>query len=365
MTEMALRAQNEAARLEAVRRYGVLDTPPDAAFDCITALAARRFGMPISIISIVDEDRVWFKSHHGLDVTQIGTELGLCSSAILSDEPWILEDARKDARALANPLVSGPFGLQFYAGVALKTYDGFNLGTLCVIDLEPHTVRAEQIADLKDLASLAMEQLELRRDARIAAERAEVLKREVDHRVMNSLQFVCNMLQMQENANAIPEVREQLQAAAGRVLAVARLHQHFHLEGATERMCCLAYLKRICADLEGVLGTAIEVEGIEALIPSHQAQPIGLVVNELVTNAAKHGGGNITVRFEPAANTTYAVTVTDDGDGLPADFDPSHKSQGLGMRLVSTLARQLGGEISACTNPSGRGACFVISFPAT
>ena len=112
---------NEAERIAAVRRYDILDSPPDGAFDRITAVAARRLGVPIAIISIVDEDRIWFKSHHGLPVQQIDREPGLCASAILSDVPYILEDARADPRSLSNPLVAGDFGLRFYAAVPLTT----------------------------------------------------------------------------------------------------------------------------------------------------------------------------------------------------------------------------------------------------
>ena len=155
---------NEPERLAAIKRYDILDTPPDGSFDRVTMIAARRFGVPISIISIVDQDRIWFKSHYGLDATQI-SDPGLCASAILSDEPWILEDAKKDIRALANPLVAGEFGLRFYAGIPLKTHDGYNLGTLCVIDREPRAVNEEQIADLRDLASVVMDQMELRLSA--------------------------------------------------------------------------------------------------------------------------------------------------------------------------------------------------------
>ena len=114
-------ADNERERIIAVRRYGILDTPPDGAFDRITALAARRFGVPISIISIVDEDRIWFKSHHGVPVSEIGRDPGLCASAILRDVPHILNDASIDPRSLANPLVAGEFGLRFYAGAPLTT----------------------------------------------------------------------------------------------------------------------------------------------------------------------------------------------------------------------------------------------------
>src|SRR5687767_15451961 len=88
----------EIARMEAVRRYDVLDTPPDGAFDRITALAARLFDVPISIISIVDHDRIWFKSHHGIDATEIGRDAGLCASAICQLDPWEINDAQIDVR---------------------------------------------------------------------------------------------------------------------------------------------------------------------------------------------------------------------------------------------------------------------------
>ena len=97
----------EAERLAAVRRYDILDTPPDGAFDRITRVAARLFEVPISIVSIVDEDRIWFKSHHGLDVEQIPRAPGLCASAILDNKPWVLTDASLDPRSLANPPVAG------------------------------------------------------------------------------------------------------------------------------------------------------------------------------------------------------------------------------------------------------------------
>src|SRR3954467_9871352 len=108
---------NEPQRMAAVKRYEILDTPPDGAFDRITAIAARRFGVPISIISIVDHDRIWFKSHHGLAVKQIGPDPGLWASATLADIPRVLPNAATDPRSLANPLVAGEFGLRFYAGV--------------------------------------------------------------------------------------------------------------------------------------------------------------------------------------------------------------------------------------------------------
>ena len=104
---------NESERLEALRRFDVLDTPRDGAFDRITRLASEMLEMPISIVSLVDHDRIWFKSAYGLDkVNEIDRAPGLCASAILGEEIWVITDAKLDPRTLANPLVAGEFGLR-------------------------------------------------------------------------------------------------------------------------------------------------------------------------------------------------------------------------------------------------------------
>jgi GAF domain-containing protein len=168
---------NENERLRAVRRYDILDTPPDGAFDRITALAARLFRVPIAIISIVDEDRIWFKSRYGVDVAEIPRDPGLCASAILGDRPWVVEDAAVDPRTLANPLVAGEFGLRFYAAVPLRTSDGFNLGVLCVLDRQPRTTGDAELGILFDLAGIVMDELELRLATRRAAATLEAERR--------------------------------------------------------------------------------------------------------------------------------------------------------------------------------------------
>jgi len=166
MSTSELILENEPQRLAAVRRYDILDSPADGSFDRITALAARLFDVPISIISIVDHDRIWFKSHHGIDAEEIDREPGLCASAILKDVPWIVTDAKKDVRTLSNPLVCGALGLQFYAGVPLKSDDGYALGTLNIIDKNPRTLSRAEIETLETLAGLVMDALELRLSAR-------------------------------------------------------------------------------------------------------------------------------------------------------------------------------------------------------
>jgi GAF domain-containing protein len=156
-------AAAESARLDAVRRYDVLDTPPDGAFDRVTALAAKIFDVPIALVTVVDHDRIWFKSRHGLDgVDQIGRDPGLCASCIMEDRPYVVEAARSDPRTLANPLVAGKFGLQFYAAAPLRTTDGHRLGTLCIIDREPRMFSPQQADVLQGLADIVMDEMELR-----------------------------------------------------------------------------------------------------------------------------------------------------------------------------------------------------------
>jgi phosphoserine phosphatase RsbU/P len=179
--------ENESERLGAVRRYDVLDTPPDGAFDRVTKLAARQFRVPISIVSIVDTDRIWFKSHHGVDVEEVSRDPGLCASAILGDEPWVVENAETDPRTMANPLVAGELGLRFYAGAPLTTHDGFNLGTLCVIDDAPREFSAEDAEMLEELAGVVMDELELRLQARRTVSQ-ELALREQAERTARQLQ---------------------------------------------------------------------------------------------------------------------------------------------------------------------------------
>lgn len=367
-------ADVEADRLAAVRRYHILDTPPDGSFDRITALAASLFNVPISIISLVDTDRVWFKSHHGLEgVKQIGKEPGLCASAIVQDEVWVLENAATDVRSLANPLVAGEFGLRFYAGVPLTTADGFNLGTLCVIDREPRPITEEQIKQLRHLASVVMDQMELRLAARKAIaelsdalETSRMLGKEIDHRVMNSLQLVSSMLQLQARQLEGSHAAEQLRVAALRVASVARVHQHIFTNQSAGSVNAKGYIENLMAELQGTLSAdlSILVDAQPASLAADLLVPLGLVLNELVINATKHGGGQIEVSFKEPLPGTHRLTVANSGGRLSTDFNPANTS-GLGMKVVVALARQLGGTLQFGTQENGSGARFWIDFPRT
>ena len=157
----------EDRRLAAVRRYAVLDTPPDGAFDRVAALAARMFSVPIATVTIVDEDRIWFKAAQGLPegTVQIGRDPGLCASAILQGVPYVVADALHDPRTAANPLVHGELGVRFYAAAAITTADGYRLGTVNILDTRPRQVDEAELAMLEDLAAVVMDELEMRLSA--------------------------------------------------------------------------------------------------------------------------------------------------------------------------------------------------------
>jgi GAF domain-containing protein len=159
-------SRREVERLAALRSYEILDTPPDGAFDRITALAARHFNVPVALVSLVDEDRIWFKSRQGLEAEQIPRSPGLCASVILSDDAYVVLNALEDPRTLANPLVAGEMGVRFYAAMPLVTHDGHRLGTMNIIDFKPRELDLGGQSDLRQFAGLVMDQMELRLSAR-------------------------------------------------------------------------------------------------------------------------------------------------------------------------------------------------------
>jgi len=153
--------ENEAERLDALRRYQILDTPPEPAFDRIAEMAANFFQVPMAGVSLVDEDRVWFKSRVGIEAHQTARDAGLCSTAMLSQGVFHLRDASQDERATAYPLVHDS-GIRFYAGAPLRTEQGLNLGTVWVIGHKPRELASSEEEMLRMLAALAMNQMELR-----------------------------------------------------------------------------------------------------------------------------------------------------------------------------------------------------------
>ncbi len=153
----------EYARLDALKAFRILDTEEDKLFDNITTLAAELCETPIALISLVDEERQWFKSRKGLSVCETAREYAFCRYTILSDKVLVIRDATQDVRTRNNPLVLGEPHIRFYAGAPLITHDGFTLGSLCVIDQKPRDVSAFQLSALKRMADQVILLMERRK----------------------------------------------------------------------------------------------------------------------------------------------------------------------------------------------------------
>ena len=150
---------NESFRLASLRSLNVLDTPAEERFDRVTRMAKRMFRVPIALVSLVDENRQWFKSAQGLDASETPRNISFCGHAILGDGIFLIHDALADPRFADNPLVTGPPHLRFYVGCPLRTPDGSKVGTLCLIDTVPREFDEEDALALVDLASMVQDEL--------------------------------------------------------------------------------------------------------------------------------------------------------------------------------------------------------------
>ncbi|MGW0658046.1 GAF and ANTAR domain-containing protein [Streptodolium elevatio] len=163
-------------RADAIRRWEIRDIPPDCYHE-IAALAARLFAVPFSVVTVIDENDIWFHGRYGLDLPGVPIGPGLCHVVVETGKPHGLADASRDPLACSNPLVAGEFGLRFYLGVPLHTADGHNVGSLAVFDQVPRPVPHDRVDVLEGLAGLVVREFELRLAARaaVAQEREERL----------------------------------------------------------------------------------------------------------------------------------------------------------------------------------------------
>src|SRR5665213_1921919 len=214
-------------------------------------------------------------------------------------------------------------------------------------------------------AALVREQM-LLNDKHELSQRQVMLAQEFEHRLVNGLQMVVSLLSLQSRAATTPEAAAQLTIASRRVSALGRVHHRLHHLDHQDKVEFKKYLQQLCEDLAGLLfevqtGYAIEVDGPEIEIPTASAIPLGFIVNELITNSAKYAKSHITVRIETVSATNYSLSVLDDGPGLPADFDPA-SSTGLGMKIIQTLVKQIGGALQIVPVENGHGARFTVMF---
>ena len=213
---------NEAQRLVALRHYAVLDTLPEASFDDLAELASHICQTPIAVISLIDENRQWFKARVGLDMTETTREMAFCAHAILQPtEVLEVSDACTDPRFSSNPLVTGDPRLRFYAGAPLVTPDGYALGTICALDHQPRTLDDQQRKALRALSRQVVAQLELRRYASVLAREAEERKRiefqlrqQLDELATRKVEADRAILKVQQSRRALLSVVEDQKRTA-------------------------------------------------------------------------------------------------------------------------------------------------------
>ncbi|RAK51426.1 GAF domain-containing sensor histidine kinase [Phenylobacterium deserti] len=396
-------SEDEDQRLAVLREYQILDTPPEAAFDRITALAAELFDAPIAAVSLVDEDRQWFKSVVGLDTRQTPREQAFCAHTIVNDDVFVVTDAEMDERFRHNPLVTDAPKIRFYAGAPLRLRSGQRLGSLCVIDRSPREPLTEdQKRRLATLAAIVVNEMDLR----LMNERYALMSRRAEAATEAKSEFLANMThelrtpltsvigftsllagtgdlgERERNlANKAKVASEKLLTIVNDVLDLARLEA-----GAVE-------LPQDTVDVGEVAVSALELFGQRAadkglrlnadiaagkIDVRGDAARLRQVLVNLLGNAVKFTeAGEITLRIRKADSQVLAE-VSDTGIGIPADqldkvferFEQGGATvarkfggTGLGLAISKRLAEQMGGTITVHSQV-GQGSTFTVALPA-
>lgn len=314
-------AADETARLEALRRYRILDTEPERQFDDLTALASYICDAPIALLTLIDSNRQWFKSTVGISIQETSRSIAFCDHTIRQDDLMIVPDARLDARFARNPTVTAEPHIRFYAGAPLITPDGHALGSLCVVDKVPRTLTPQQQDALRALRNQAIAQLELRRN-------------------LNELE---QALHARDEAEARQvKLIDELQASARKMQKMAALMPYC-------RAC--EFNMQIPADpaaISKVSDGVMQMLRQKGLVGDDDFN-IELALQEALANAIRHG-----CKGDPTKQIQCIVTVDDDGEIMivvrdpGSGFDPSavpdpmatsnlFKPSGRGVFLINQL----------------------------
>ena len=391
--------------MAALLEYNILDTPREAAFDRITALAADLFDAPIAVVSLIDTDRQWFKSVIGLDATQTPRAYAFCDHTIRSDEVMVVPDALLDERFRANPLVLGDPLVRFYAGAPLRLRSGLRLGSLCIIDREPRSALSDvEKRRLQTLAQMVVDEMDLR----LTGERLSLARRHAEAATEAKSEFLANMshelrtpltsiigfagilgasaaLGDKERgyADKIQSASRNLLAIVNDVLDLAHLDAGNH-ERSTEMVDLLALstaVMELVAEQAAGKGLSLVLEASEVL-PMALADSARLrqVLLNLLGNAVKFtDAGEVRLSLYPAEEPgSVIVAVRDTGIGIPSDrmdqvferFVQADNSisrrfggTGLGLAISRRLLERMDGEITV-TSTLGEGSTFRVRVPA-
>jgi len=343
----------QAQRLRTLYDYDILDTPREADFDEIVALAAQICDAPISVINLIDKDRQWFKAEVGLNARETPLETSLCSHAIL-EAPFVeIPDTLNDPRMADNPLCTDENGLRFYAGALLVAPNGLPLGTLCILDNEPRRLTEAQRNAVEVLSRQVMKQLDLR----LALRRQAVLMSEADHRVKNSLQTLGAMIRLHARGLKEDNASEVIEAIQRRVQSVASLHGELQHSDGRDEVDAASFLAQVVQLLQDTAPAHVTIScrSDAATVSAGAASAIGLVVSEFAANSIKHGypdktAGQIEIDLS-LTDGTYRLTCKDDGIG--SQSGGLSRPGSLGQTLMSAAASQLNGELDTSLTPEG------------
>ncbi len=334
----------QGARLAALASYDILDTPPEEAFEEVVGLVARICEVPIALVSLVEEHRQWFKARLGLDASETPVEQSICSHAILGDGILEIEDTQTDPRSADNPLCMGDRAFRFYAGAPLITPDGLPLGSLCVLDYTPRRLTEVQRETLRVMAKQVMAQLDLRLSLRTA----DTLRREIDHRVKNSLQSLAAVARFEARRSKSDDAKQALERVGRRIGSVAVVHEQLYRTGTDHTVALDAYLENLARHLTEIAPDGITVSGTAPAvqIASADAAMVGVLFNETAANAFKHAFpgervGHVRYTAEQLADGRIRFSCEDDGIGLPDEAATTR--DGLGTMLGEVISLELDG----------------------
>lgn len=329
-------------------------------------MAARLCDTPIAVITLLDRDRQWFTAEVGLGLRSMPLDDGICTHTVLETDYLEIPDTRLDPRTVGNPLCGGIEGLQFYAGVVLRTPDGTPVGTLCVLDRRPRELTDLQREALRVLAAQVVRQLELR----LALARQEVLLGEIDHRVKNSLQSVSAMVRLQAGRATDAAVQDALSVVAQRVGTVAAIHEQLHQASDGDTVDLASLFARAGSLFSEAapddVTIATDFEPLTA--SSSDAHSVAIIANEFVANAIKHAfpsghaGGTIRITGRAEPDGRYRVVCADDGIGGAESLEAIQESSGLGTRLIEAAVGSLRAEGEWAEGEPG--VTYTVTLPA-